>query len=538
MGQQQRGQSQQPYGEPPYIKQLQATLNAVPAHTWYATAAGGLTFVNKRVADYLGLPNDHPLRLGIDVDAPWDAHIPLLHPDDHEEARQVWSSWLHTGKLGGMSFRVRSAEGDYRWFFSRCEPLWASDGTLLLWVGVNLDIEDLKSTEKALRESEARFRDYAAIGDADWYWETDPDHKFARVTDNGRLLARRGFALAGRIGLTRWDVATDIKSEPDKWELHRSTLKARQPFRDFVYRAKRSNGSLAVFKVSGNPIYDAKGAFLGYRGTGTDLTEVTRAQEEHERLLRLKSDLANELEVTQALLARASQAATVAELSASIAHEINQPLAGIVANAQACQTWLSGDNPNLPRARAAIERIIRDAHAAADIVRRIRALFKQTPPAKTSLHINEAVDEVSRLAQDELRRRGVSMELDLAQSLPVLLADRIQIQQVLMNLIRNGAEAMDRANSDEKRLIVRSRLADRCIVLEVCDSGPGLLHPDKAFEPFYSTKQDGLGVGLAISRSIVQAHGGVLRVRDNQPQGATFWLTLPLFPEAQDDARI
>jgi len=252
----------------------------------------------------------------------------------------------------------------------------------------------------------------------------------------------------------------------------------------------------------------------------------------------MESDLANELKATQALLARASQAATVAELSASIAHEINQPLAGIVASAQTCRTWLSCDNPNLPRARAAIERIIRDGNAAADIVRRIRALFKQTTPAKASLHINEAVDEVRRLAQDELKPRGVSMELDLAQSLPALLADRIQIQQVLMNLIRNGAEAMENVNSDEKRVIVRSRLTDRCIVLEVCDNGPGLSNPDKAFEPFYSTKQDGLGIGLAISRSIVHAHGGVLRVRDNQPQGATFWLTLPLCSEAQDDAKI
>jgi PAS domain-containing protein len=286
MSQQQRGQRQQPDGEPTHINQLQATLNVVPAHTWYTTSSGGLTFVNKRIADYLGLPNDHPLRFGIDIGAPWDAHIPLLHPDDHEEARKVWSTCLRTGEAGGVSFRVRSAEGDYRWFLSRAEPLRASDGTLLLWVGVNLDIEEFKNTEKALRESEARFRDYAAIGDADWYWETDPDHKFARVTDNGRLLARRGFALASRIGLARWEVATDIESEPEKWELHRSMLEARQPFRDFVYRAKRSNGSLAVFKVSGNPMHDAKGAFLGYRGTGTDLTAAVRAQEEHERLLR------------------------------------------------------------------------------------------------------------------------------------------------------------------------------------------------------------------------------------------------------------
>ena len=133
----------------------------------------------------------------------------------------------------------------------------------------------------------------------------------------------------------------------------------------------------------------------------------------------------NELRATQAQLARASQAATVAELSASIAHEINQPLAGIVASAETCRTWLSGDNPNLPRARAAMERIIRDGNAAADIIRRIRALFTQTAPAKTSLQINEVIDEVRRLAQDELGRRGVSLELNLTQALPPVLVDRI-----------------------------------------------------------------------------------------------------------------
>jgi PAS domain S-box-containing protein len=268
-----------------------------------------------------------------------------------------------------------------------------------------------------------------------------------------------------------------------------------------------------------------------------DLTERKRAEEALRESEAKFADFAATLRDTQAKLARASQAATVAELSASIAHEINQPLAGVVTSAETCRTWLSGDNPNLPRARAAIERIIRDGNVAADIIRRIRALFKQTAPAKTFLHINDVIEEVGRLAQDELNRRGVSIELDLVPAMPPLPADRIQIQQVLMNLIRNGAEAMEDMSGDKKRLIVRSYCADGCVVVEVCDYGPGLMHPDRAFEAFYSTKQNGLGIGLAVSRSIVQAHGGVLRVRDNQPQGSTFWLTLPL-SEAQHDAKI
>jgi PAS domain-containing protein len=138
--------------------QLQATLNAIPAHTWCTASSGGLTFVNKRSADYLGLPKDHPLRYGTDVGARWDAHISFLHPEDRKESRKVWSTCLRTGEAGELSFRVRNVQGDYRWFLSRAEPLWASDGTLLHWVGVNLevelnlDIEELKCAEQESRE--------------------------------------------------------------------------------------------------------------------------------------------------------------------------------------------------------------------------------------------------------------------------------------------------------------------------------------------------------------------------------------------------
>src|SRR5712672_1281778 len=136
-----------------FLAQLQATLNVIPAYAWYAAPSGGITFVNKRTADYLGLPNDHPLRFGIDIGAQWDAHIPLLHPDDHEKSRKSWSTCLRTGEFAEESFRVRNAQGGYRWFRSRVEPLRASDGTLLQWVGVNVDIDELKCAERALRRA-------------------------------------------------------------------------------------------------------------------------------------------------------------------------------------------------------------------------------------------------------------------------------------------------------------------------------------------------------------------------------------------------
>jgi PAS domain S-box-containing protein len=267
--------------------QLQATLNVIPAYTWYAAPSGGLIFVNKRTADYLGLPKDHPLRFGIDIGAQWDAHIPLLHPDDREESRKVWSTCLRTGEAGEASFRVRNAQGGYRWFLSRAEPLRASDGTLLQWVGVNLDIKELKCAEQALRESEGKFRDYAESA-SDWFWEIGPDYKFTLLTENAF-----GSRPADRLGTAWWDHALDLETEPEKWRLVRATLDSHKPFRDFVYRGLDSYGSPMYVKASGKPVFDADGQFRGYRGTGTDVTALMRAQDEHERLRQLESDLAH-----------------------------------------------------------------------------------------------------------------------------------------------------------------------------------------------------------------------------------------------------
>src|SRR5580704_15270101 len=236
-----------PEGNPEFTAQLQAILNVLPAYTWYAAPSGGLTFVNKRTGDYLGVPKDHPLRSGIDIGAQWDDWVPLLHPDDQEEARNQWSNLLRMGEGGEHSYRVRSAQGDYRWFLTRNEPLRASDGTLLLWVGATLDIEELKCAEQALRESEGKFRDYAETA-SDWFWEIGPDYKFTLLTENAF-----GSYSADRIGTACWDRALDLETEPEKWRFVRATLDSRKPFRDFVYRGLGGNGYPMYVKASGKP---------------------------------------------------------------------------------------------------------------------------------------------------------------------------------------------------------------------------------------------------------------------------------------------
>ncbi|MET0314655.1 MAG: ATP-binding protein [Hansschlegelia sp.] len=246
-------------------------------------------------------------------------------------------------------------------------------------------------------------------------------------------------------------------------------------------------------------------------------------------------DIEDEVRVQDALrlahdkLARASQAASLAELSASIAHEVNQPLAAIVANAYACQRWLSAVPPNPDRARITAERIVRDANSAAEVISRIRALFRQTEQSRTPTNVNHVICEVRALMADELSARDIIVETDLDRALPPVFIDRVQIQQVVVNLIRNGIDAMEAIPDDQKHLrIVSRREGPNMVRVEVQDRGLGVGQPDRIFDPFYTTKQHGMGMGLAICRSIVDAHGGRIWARADDPQGTTLAFTVPL----------
>ena len=240
-----------------------------------------------------------------------------------------------------------------------------------------------------------------------------------------------------------------------------------------------------------------------------------------------------ELRLAQDRLARASQAASLAELSASIAHEVNQPLAAVVANSHACQRWLSAEPPNVDRAKITTERIIRDANSAADVVSRIRALFKQSVDLRISTVLGSIIAEARELMAQEAMRRSIRLEVEVESVLPPVTVDRVQVQQVVINLIRNGMEAMY-AVANDKVLQMRVRRVAEVIRIEVSDRGRGIERPDRIFEPFFTTKEHGMGMGLAISRSIIEAHGGKLWAEANEPRGATFIFTLPI--EAKDAA--
>ncbi|HUB15599.1 MAG TPA: ATP-binding protein, partial [Acetobacteraceae bacterium] len=233
----------------------------------------------------------------------------------------------------------------------------------------------------------------------------------------------------------------------------------------------------------------------------------------------------------QMALAHASRVATMGQLSASIAHEVNQPISAAVTNAHAALRWLQHVPPNLDEVRMALERIAKDANRAGDVVGRIRAMVRKTPERKEGLDINEAIREVIALARGEVARNGVSVATDLADGLPRIDGDRVQLQQVLLNLMINGIEAMAAVAAGSRRLLLRSGRAEPgVLVVAVHDTGPGLdpAHLERVFEAFYTTKPDGLGMGLSICRSIVEAHGGRLSAGANRPRGTVFQFTLPL----------
>jgi PAS domain S-box-containing protein len=281
------------------------------------------------------------------------------------------------------------------------------------------------------------------------------------------------------------------------------------------HRLRRCDGQYRWVETRAVAMRDSDNAIVQWNGVCLDMDDQVLAED----ALRRASDR----------LAQANQAASLAELSASIAHEINQPLAAIVANSVACCRWLSSEPPNIERAKITVDRISRDASSVGDVISRIRALFRRAPHARSSESVNRLIAEVCRLMADKIAAQNVRIETHLEPNLPSVAIDRVQVQQVLVNLIWNGVEAMDAIIEGARAIQIRSSHDGAgAIRIEVRDSGTGFKDPERAFEPFFTTKQHGMGMGLAICRSIIESHGGRLWAINNETYGATVAFTLPL----------
>jgi C4-dicarboxylate-specific signal transduction histidine kinase len=275
------------------------------------------------------------------------------------------------------------------------------------------------------------------------------------------------------------------------------------------------------------PVLVGAATFGGRQDQGVafvlDLTERKEAEENLRQSERRYRE-------AQAELAHVTRVTTLGELTASIAHEVNQPLAGVVANAEACLGWLDRETPNLDGARRSVEWIIKDGNRAGEVIRRVRALASKTDAQKAPLNINDVVNEAIALVQRELLNHQVSLRMELASALPVVLADRVQLQQVIINLVINGIEAMQAVTDRPSELVLRSHEDDaHRVTVSVKDCGVGISseNADRLFDAFFTTKSAGMGMGLSVCRSIIEAHGGRLWAEPNLPQGATFHFTLP-----------
>jgi PAS domain S-box-containing protein len=480
---------------------LWRVIDAIPGFVWSASADGRAEFCNQKWLDYSGMSLDQ---------VRGEEFPGFIHHEDKSDLVKKWQASSKEGKSFEAEARMRRADGSYRWFLIRAMPLREAAGGITRWYGTNVDIEDLKRAqeeiterkraEELLRESEARFQVMADTAPV-MIWLTGTDGLCNYF--NKPWLEFTGRSMEQEVG-TGWVQGVHPDDVQGCFDGFLPAFHAQKSFR-IQYRLRRADGEYRWLIESGIPRY-AGGEFVGYIGSNIDITDLKRAEEEREKLREVQSELAHINRVT-----------TMGEFAGSIAHEIKQPISAAHTNAETCLRWLGRDRPDIEEARLAVSRIIHDVTRASEIISRIRALFKKGEPEREWVDVNEVILEMISLMRSETGRREISIHTQLSAALPNVRADRVQLQQVFMNLMLNGIDESQQNH-------------DGHVLISISDTGIGLPpeRADKVFEAFFTTKLRGTGMGLSISRSIIESHGGRLWATGNSDRGATFQFTLPV----------
>ena len=492
-------------------RNLSQLINVIPTFIGVLRSDGIIVYVNQTVLDYTGLTLE-------DVEKE-DFRSRIFHPEDVESLHAERRDALERAVPFENEQRVLGKDGSYRWFLIRYNPVLDEHGRIDRWYVAALDIEDRKQAEAQVEQA------YLRLAEAQRLSKTG-----SFITD---LLTDDHNWSEEAFRIFEFDPSTKVTVQMIRDRIHREDLPTFDAVIargmtgtdvDFVFRIVTSRGTVkhihglarVMAQTGGRPL------FIGA------LQDVTASKVAEEALDRSRSELAHVARVTM-----------LNTLTASIAHEINQPLSGIITNASTCLRMLNGDLPNIDGARETARRTIRDGNRASDVITRLRALYSKKEFTPELLDLNEATREVIALSLSDLQRNRVILRSELAADLPPVRGDRVQLQQVILNLLRNASDAMLGIDDRPRQLLVRTRReGDRRVHLSVQDAGAGINPGDfeRLFEAFYTTKSGGMGMGLSVSRSIVERHHGRLWAEPNDGPGTVFSFSIPCRPDGATDA--
>src|SRR5208283_5169245 len=437
-----------------------------------------------------------------------------IHPEDRDRARENRRKQFRERREFVDDYRVVLPDGTVKDLHIIGHPAFDENGKLVEYVGTAMDITDRKRAQEALQRSEAYLAEAQKLTHTgSWAWRATPDRNAVHLS--GEWYRIYGFDPSE--GAPTWEEYLERVHPEDrlKWkgEVERAILEKADYENEF--RILLPNGRVKWIRTVGHPVLSDAGGLEQFVGSSTDITELKSAEQERARLRQLEADLAH-----------TDRVSTLGEMAASLAHEIKQPITAVITSANSCIEWLAHEPPNLDRARAAAARIDKYGNRAAEIIDRIRSLYKKSPPQRELVDVNGIIQEMLTLLEGEATRSSIAMRTDLSLELPKIMVDRVQLQQVFMNLMLNAIEAMKDSGGE---LTVKSELQDGHLQFSVSDTGVGLPTEkmDQIFSAFFTTKPQGSGMGLAVSRSIVESHGGRLWASTNDGRGATFHFTLP-----------